>query len=115
MPRKQNADPGLFTLTTEERMLKYGLWPAEFETAIQMDKDYNLEELRTFCREEGLRTGGEKKRLIANLIIARRQGSVIEGMDSETGGGFENTSGVLDQSQVGNHGIVFEKGHNAPM
>ena len=36
MPRKTNIDASLFILTTEERMLKYGLWPEEFETAYQI-------------------------------------------------------------------------------
>ena len=115
MPRKQHTDPGLFILTTEERMLKYGLWPAEFETAIQMDRDYSTNELRGFCRAEGLAVGGEKKRLIANLIIKRRSGDVIEGMDSQAGGGPENTSGIPGRTKVGNPGIEFKKAHDVPM
>jgi hypothetical protein len=99
-------------------MIKFGLWPDEFEKAIQMDRDYTTNELRTFCREEGLPTGGEKKRLIANLIIKRRNDvgkSEKPGMDSQTRGTIGNPSGVSGRSEMGYHGIVFEKSDNAPM
>ncbi len=67
-----NENP-LFQLTTEERLARYGLWPEEYREAIEYDRKFTLVELRRMCREEGLPTGGEKKKLIAELLIQRRK------------------------------------------
>ena len=63
------------SLTTEERLIKYGLWPEEYAEAYEYDRRYTLYELKTMCRESGLPTGGEKKKLIAELLILRRKAS----------------------------------------
>lgn len=38
---------------------------------IDLDRQYNLKELRTMCREAGIGTGGDKKELAAKLVAER--------------------------------------------
>ena len=62
------ATPKPPELSTEDRLTKFGLSPEEFNQAIEIDRELNLEQLREKCRTLGLPTSGEKKRLIANLL-----------------------------------------------
>lgn len=61
-------------LTTEERLLSYGA-PAELHQAIiEMDRNHSLEELRNMCREKGLATTGDKKKLASQLLMEETDG-----------------------------------------
>lgn len=62
--------PAVKPETTEERLLKQGV-PRELHNAIiNMDRDHSIEELRQMCRDKGLPTSGDKKKLAASLIMA---------------------------------------------
>lgn len=70
-------------LSTEERLQTYGV-PSEMHKAvIEMDKKYNLEELREMCRGKGLPTAGDKKKLASILLMEETDGE--QRVDSQTG------------------------------
>lgn len=70
-------------LSTEERLQTYGV-PSELHKAvIEMDKKYNLEELRHLCREKGLPTTGDKKKLASALLMEETDGE--QRVDSQSG------------------------------
>ncbi len=62
--------PAVAQLTTEERLAHYGVPQEQYEKVIELDKQYNLDELRQMCRDRGLATGGDKKKLISRLLEA---------------------------------------------
>lgn len=62
--------PAVQGLSTEERLRHYGVPPELNKAIIEMDRQYNLEELRAMCREKGLPTSGDKKKLASQLIMA---------------------------------------------
>lgn len=57
--------------------------PQELQ-AIEIDKLHTLKELREMCRQRGLPTRGDKKKLAAKLIKAERRAGGEQGMDSPT-------------------------------
>ena len=60
-------------LTTEERLQSYGIPSELHKSVIEMDEKYSLEELRALCREKGLATTGDKKKLASSLMRKRRK------------------------------------------
>lgn len=54
--------------TTEELLIKYGVPPDKFELVIALDREYTLEQLRQICYEKELPIGGDKKKLITQLM-----------------------------------------------
>lgn len=71
-------------LSTEERLQVYGV-PSEMHKAvIEMDKKYSLEELRNLCREKGLATTGDKKKLASALLMEETDDGE-QRVDSESG------------------------------
>jgi hypothetical protein len=124
MPKEPSSIPNIFNtpqqptgpdrLTLNERMIKYGLYPEEFNQAIEMDREHSLEELKRFCKAEGLPSGGEKKKLIANLIISRRSNNerTEPGMDRQAGGGTQNPGRHFERYPLGSTGIEFQKNYD---
>ena len=72
--------PAVQGLTTEERLHHYGVPPELYKEVIEMDRQYNLEELQAMCREKGLPTSGDKKKLASQLIMAKTDGESKEVM-----------------------------------
>jgi len=61
--------PAVQGLTTEERLQHYGVPPELHKAVIEMDREHSLEELQNMCREKGLPTSGDKKKLASQLIM----------------------------------------------
>lgn len=64
--------PAVSEMGTPQRLARYGVPEEEYEKVIEMDKNFNLNELREMCRDLGLATGGDKKKLISRLMEAER-------------------------------------------
>jgi hypothetical protein len=54
--------------TTKDILTRYGARPDQFAKIIEMDGRHSLGELQEMCRQRGLPTGGDKKKLSFRLI-----------------------------------------------
>ena len=64
--------PAVKEMGTTQRLARYGVPEEDYEKVIEMDRQFNLDELRNMCRDLGLATGGDKKKLISRLMEAQR-------------------------------------------
>ncbi|HUU65415.1 MAG TPA: hypothetical protein VMW37_04840 [Dehalococcoidales bacterium] len=79
-----NGKPAVQAQTTEQRLLKYGAPREIHERVISMDREHSIEELQQMCRDKGLPTSGDKKKLASSLIMSEGENGE-QGMDSGTG------------------------------
>ncbi|MDD5510465.1 MAG: SAP domain-containing protein [Dehalococcoidales bacterium] len=62
--------PAVSELSTTQRLARYGVSEEDYEKVIETDKKFTMNDLRQMCRDLGLATGGDKKKLISRLMEA---------------------------------------------
>lgn len=67
-PDKLVGRPAAQSPETPQRLARYGVAKEDYGKVIEMDRKYSQEELRKMCREKGLPTSGDKKKLISRLL-----------------------------------------------